>query len=622
MKIMDIKDSRQLHGIGLGLWAVFKAEVFFKIVTLFLVSPLLTWVYNKGVLGDELVFNADMFWSVLSPLGIILFVVLFLASALWCCYEINTVLHIVFWCREGKCFRLIDALKGALSGMAGMKHLSLIPASLYYVLLLPLVHTGYINSLVPRIEIPNFILGEMQRTGIGRFGIAAMRLAYIGVFVLLLLVPVAMAVKRMGFTKAVRQNFCWYRMLSWKDRGKIWGTFLVWLVCDDQLVIHMGRKLMQNQDFNVAIVKYLVRSASFREGFTEWLFFNLLQCGGMVLIFWLVLGILEKYEKLPELSIDVVDTTPFKAAVREVSAKSSRLTVAGKKFWESRKHKKLWICAVGALVFVLLSEYFNSPPLVHRPWVIGHRGCVYEAENTVAAIEKAAEMRAEYAEIDVQLTKDGVPVVVHDDNLWRLAGKFVNVNELTWSELQDISIVSNGQEDKIPSLEEMLKAALETPNHIGLLIELKVTGDEGETLAKKIIDLVEEYDFGEKALFMSLDYNSVYKVQEAHPEWWVGYCIYGSAGEMNASVWDYDIDFLAIEENRVSNRFLDQARNQWLPVYIWTVDSQEDMWNYLQMGAVGIITDVPDEARAVVDDYMERSTEYYSHDGQGYPKDY
>ena len=99
------------------------------------------------------------------------------------------------------------------------------------------------------------------------------------------------------------------------------------------------------------------------------------------------------------------------------------------------------------------------PPTLHTPVVIGHRGCIHAVENSLEAVELAGELGADYAEIDVQLSADGVPVVIYDDSLWRLAGEMTGVGDLTWAELQALTIRADttrglGQTASIPSLEE------------------------------------------------------------------------------------------------------------------------------------------------------------------------
>lgn len=103
---------------------------------------------------------------------------------------------------------------------------------------------------------------------------------------------------------------------------------------------------------------------------------------------------------------------------------------------------------------------------------IAHRGAsAYEKENTLAAIRLAANMGADMVEMDVRLTADGVPVVIHDSNLRRLTGKGISISELTAEELEQVDI-GNGQ--RVPTLDEALVLCRDLA--IGAYLELKEPG--------------------------------------------------------------------------------------------------------------------------------------------------
>ena len=89
-------------------------------------------------------------------------------------------------------------------------------------------------------------------------------------------------------------------------------------------------------------------------------------------------------------------------------------------------------------------QYAHTPPAVHQPLSIGHRGSDLGVENTLKAVEGAIESGADYAEVDIQLTKDLVPVAAHDDSLSRMAGQSDSINELTLKELQSIPLSQYG----------------------------------------------------------------------------------------------------------------------------------------------------------------------------------
>ena len=246
------------------------------------------------------------------------------------------------------------------------------------------------------------------------------------------------------------------------------------------------------------------------------------------------------------------------------------------------------------------------PPPIHRPLSIGHRGSYFTVENTLEAILAAGDLGADYAEIDVQLTRDGIPVVFHDGDLRRMAGRSERISELDWAELREIPVSDlsyPGADARIASLEEVLTALENHPSGMGLLIELKPEADRGSELTGAVIELVERYDFGKRAMFMSLDYPSLLPLLDRHPEWWVGYCAYSISGDLTESVWQYGMDFLAVEELLVTNRLVTQARERGLPVYVWSVYDEERMQQYLEMGVSGLISDYPNTAAQEIADF-------------------
>jgi glycerophosphoryl diester phosphodiesterase len=103
------------------------------------------------------------------------------------------------------------------------------------------------------------------------------------------------------------------------------------------------------------------------------------------------------------------------------------------------------------------------------PLIIAHRGASAEApENTLAAFRRAVVLQADAIELDVHLTRDGIPVVFHDDNLRRLTGKRGALSLKTWLELEPLRVLQS--DEPIPSLAEVLAF---TRRRIVVQIELK-----------------------------------------------------------------------------------------------------------------------------------------------------
>ena len=115
-----------------------------------------------------------------------------------------------------------------------------------------------------------------------------------------------------------------------------------------------------------------------------------------------------------------------------------------------------------------------------------------------------------------------------------------------------------------------------------------------------------------------MDAEAVAYLQSIRPEYWIGYCAFGSLGapDLNPGA-----DFLAVEESLASSRFLNITRDVDLPVYIWSVSNMDKMRKYLASGASGIIGDCVEDIADVVEPYRGRipDAEYY-YSGEDYPK--
>lgn len=608
--------------IARTLKEVLKFELCYKLVVLCLVNPLFHEIYQTYVSSRGVSFNENILGTFLQVKGILIFLALFFGALVVVFYELSVMVNIITLCRQDKEFTLKQVLKCSVWNFRALKGISIIPSSLYFILLLPLVCVGYVNTIVPRIEIPWFIFGELQKTELGRIGMMGIHAAYFGLYFFMIFVPLFMVLKQQTLGKALKSSVGCFRKLGWKYRIMIPAGVIVWAVLHRVLYLQYRRNFLENQDFDFYFFKYLLQSEAFRIDFLFWLLFTLVLLVLMVLFLYVLISLVMKTEQ-----VEVALHPQWKGDTKVVLSIANKHATQWLKRQKVRlKQKRYW--ALGGLLLGALGLFLvfgvHQVPLLHQPLTIGHRGCVYGIENSVDAVQKAGALGVDYAEIDVQLSKDGVPVVVHDSNLQRLTGKSVDVRSLTVEELQKLDIrtdVLPGETAKISTLEEMIRTVKNTSGSPGLLIELKSSEGEGEELANAVMNLVEQYDFGQQAMLMSLAYGDIQPILEKHPEWWIGYCIYGSSGELDDSIWKYNIDFLAVEESQVSNRLVAQARAHWIPIYVWTVSDTEKMKQYLEMGVTGLVGDVPDDIKPVIEEYNRKNgTAQYYWQGQGYPK--
>lgn len=247
---------------------------------------------------------------------------------------------------------------------------------------------------------------------------------------------------------------------------------------------------------------------------------------------------------------------------------------------------------VVAMAVVGAPSVSAAPVPTGDPLVIAHRGFVWGGvENTLSALDAAAAQHPDLVEVDVQQTRDGHFITSHDTNLLVLSGHNVNTYDLTLAQAEATTVSARGFSDTIPSMVDYVRHAKELG--IKLLIEPKVHGHETPDFMDRLVRELESVGPLEDNIYHSLDAGVVENLKTRRPDLSVGYTIAMTAG----GVPDVDCDFYVVEQASYSPRFMAEARAQHRPVYVWTVNREDRMRQYLFDGVAGIVTDHPDQAR-------------------------
>lgn len=227
--------------------------------------------------------------------------------------------------------------------------------------------------------------------------------------------------------------------------------------------------------------------------------------------------------------------------------------------------------------------------------IIAHKGYSSEApENTVPAFELADGCdNADFIELDVWNSKDGIPVVVHNESIAAATGIDKAVYEYTYEELQQIPApYSMSEEDfptaRIPSLEEVIAQYADTTP---ILIEIKGYKQDN-TLAKNIVDLMEKYNCTETSMIHSGDYESLKAVKELNPDIQCGLIMAVITGDC------YDLpyaDFFSVEHTFVTNNMISEVHKRGKKLFVWTVNYDDSAKKMRCINADALITDYPDK---------------------------
>ena len=272
----------------------------------------------------------------------------------------------------------------------------------------------------------------------------------------------------------------------------------------------------------------------------------------------------------------------------------------------AERRKLLWGLATGVVVVAfMISAVLNHRAMVNladsnETEVLAHRGFIQGGvENTLPALQAAARAGADRVEFDVMETKDGKFVVMHDTNLKRLSGRNLNVKDLTQDELTKITVRAGGMEAKIPSLEEWIRLSI----HLNLpqLLEIKLHGGETPDLVPRLLAVLDRAGVTEAYTYHSLSREVVEELKRLRPQLIVGFIVpinFGGVPDVNA-------DFIVIEQQSFSTRFVRQAWAAGYNVIVWTVDDEQQMRYYMNDAVDGIITDRPDTGIAARTDIAD-----------------
>lgn len=286
-------------------------------------------------------------------------------------------------------------------------------------------------------------------------------------------------------------------------------------------------------------------------------------------------------------------------------------------FWYSKLGRRKAAGLLTALFVLLEGIYFGFLVINHDTTlshlaadteITAHRGGAWKApENTISALQYTIDSGADYAEIDVQETKDGELILLHDDSLKRTAGVKKNVWDMTLKQVEKLdagaSFHKKFRGEKIPEFTEALKFC---KGRLDLNIEIKYNG-KNKGIVNKVVRAIKENHFEDHCVVTSMNYQFLKQIKKTAPEIRTGYIMtmtYGGVQGMEAA------DFFSVKHTYVDEKFVTQAHALGKEVHVWTVNYKGDAKRMLDIGADNIITDDPIMVRKVQNRESGSSTGY------------
>ena len=229
---------------------------------------------------------------------------------------------------------------------------------------------------------------------------------------------------------------------------------------------------------------------------------------------------------------------------------------------------------------------------------IAHRGASGNfPENTVCAFRAAIDAGAEMCELDVQLSRDGAIVVIHDETVERTTDGKGEVAELTLEELKrlDAGAKFKGgavKGERIPTLDEVFSA---TSGKCGLNIELKAGG-----LEHQVAQIMQARNALADSIVSSFDWEYLKNIQQLHFNIRVGLLAEEKPVDLMMNAVAMRAHSINPRWDMVTSDLCKAAHERGLKVYTWTVDADARMRALIAYGVDGIMTNYPERLRKVV----------------------
>lgn len=231
--------------------------------------------------------------------------------------------------------------------------------------------------------------------------------------------------------------------------------------------------------------------------------------------------------------------------------------------------------------------------------LFAHRGVSSEyPENTMAAFRAAAKMKAHGIELDVQMTKDGKVVVIHDETIDRTTNGIGYVKDFVWNQLKRFDAGSwfhpKFSRESIPLLEEVLQWIKTLDYPLMVNIELKNDIIAYPELEEEVLHLIQEYHVENQCILSSFNKASLKKIYELNHSIETAYLIEGIPVDILKVVENIPVKAIHCEASFAQSIIGKKVQERGYPIRVFTINTVSEYNNLIKSNVSAIITDYPD----------------------------
>ncbi|MHC1748201.1 MAG: glycerophosphodiester phosphodiesterase family protein [Cellulosilyticaceae bacterium] len=564
-------------------WKVlFEFGIMYKILSILVFTPLF-WLSFDGIMkltGFSYLTKENIISFAGNPVTIVALLFLFVCMAAYSIFDIGAIIFILDQSYQNRKVDLMDTVNFSIKNATKVFHRKNIMVALVVLFMIPFLNMGVASSYISTIPIPEFIMDYIKGYWYLLFlfmvlmiGLGALLLQWLYAFHYFTL-------EDCGFKEARSKS----RNLSSKNKIKDLTTligiqFICCIIYILFVLIGVLIVILMTEIFaKISLVSVVTISV-------VWAFIAL-----SLIIFvafgtpisYACISILfyahkeKKQEKIVHIKLkDSKKNVGIRKKIRIAECMIFVIAIAGCSFY---------MYGVTTGKFSMNIEYLRTMA------VTAHRGAsAHYPENTMSAFKGAKELGANWIELDVQQSKDGQIVVMHDTNLKRTTGVDKNIWNMSYDEIKKLDVGSffskEYKGEQIPLLSEVIQYAKK--NNMKLNIELKPTGNESN-FEQNVIDIIEENQFEKDCVITSQEYSVLENVKAYNEKIVTVYVMslaYGDINQLTAA------DNFSIEATSVTRKLVLEVHNQGKQLYAWTVNTEKNINKMIELRVDNIITD-------------------------------
>ena len=575
---------------SLNIWTLVKFELIFKLASIVLFSPLLVAMirFAMKVEGFSYITLSNLFNFATHPFTLFLAVIALIIFTFLTVFDIGAILVIFDESYHDDRLSFFSLVKHNFIQCTKLFKPQNIGVAFYTLFLAPFLGIGIGSNLLSSFTLPEFIEDYIVSNKLLVGAVIVIYLLLLYLFTNWLFVMHYMVLERKTFKQA--------RIASRKLIGKYRFTDLLRILVAEilflgvlKLIVFVGAlgvrglvPLLQGKLFLSSVLVSILGIILSLLSLVYVTFSNVVNYATISVLFY-------RHKEVAKEPITEVVLGP---AMKKKELKNLNLFAAG----------FCTLAFIGLTAWLYLSQTGQSHINVEsmrNVEITAHRGASVDyPENTMAAFKGAVDAGADWIELDVQQTKDGMIVVSHDASLKRTAGIKRNIYDMNFDELEDIDVGSHLDKkfasERIPSLAEVLVFADE--NNIKLNIELKPNEHDFE-LEESVVDLINTYYRKDMCIISSLNYASLKRVKEYEPEMRTLYTLSLASGAIE----DFEYaDAFSVEASSINSKLVRRVHNAGKEIFAWTVNSEDSIYDMIELGVDNIISDEVVMARGLV----------------------